>query len=66
MASMTFLSDGEKLPMTVMMYKSMSRYGVNWNSLMATATMGIIPIIVLFLFMRKSLVSGLTSGSVKG
>nr|WP_317282314.1 carbohydrate ABC transporter permease [uncultured Sellimonas sp.] len=66
MASMTFLSDGEKLPMTVMMYKSMGRYGVNWNSLMATATMVIIPIIILFLIMRKSLVSGLTSGSVKG
>ncbi|MBU3878115.1 carbohydrate ABC transporter permease [Faecalicatena sp. AGMB00832] len=66
MASMTFLSDGDKLPMTVMMYKSMGRYGVNWNSLMATATMVIIPIIVLFLIMRKSLVSGLTSGSVKG
>lgn len=66
MASMTFLSDGEKLPMTVMMYKSMGRYGVNWNSLMATATIVIVPIIVLFLLMRKSLVSGLTSGSVKG
>ncbi len=66
MASMTFLSDGEKLPMTVMMYKSIGRYGVNWNSLMATATMVIIPIVILFLLMRKSLVSGLTSGSVKG
>ena len=66
MASMTFLTDGDKLPMTVMMYKSMGRYGVNWNSLMATATMVIIPIIILFLLMRKSLVSGLTSGSVKG
>lgn len=66
MASMTFLSDGEKLPMTVMMYKSMGRYGVNWNSLMATATIVIIPIIFIFLIMRKSLVSGLTSGSVKG
>lgn len=66
MASMTFLTDGTKLPMTVMMYKSMGRYGVNWNSLMATATMVIIPIVVLFLVMRKSLVSGLTNGSVKG
>ena len=66
MASMTFLSDGEKLPMTVMMYKSIGRYGVNWNSLMATATMVIIPIVILFLLMRKSRVSGLTSGSVKG
>ena len=66
MASMTFLTDGDKLPMTVMMYKSMGRYGVNWNSLMATATMVIIPIVILFLIMRKSLVSGLTSGSVKG
>jgi multiple sugar transport system permease protein len=66
MAAMTFLSDGEKLPMTVMMYKSMGRYGVNWNSLMATATLVIIPIVILFLAMRKSLVSGLTSGSVKG
>lgn len=66
MASMTFLSDGEKLPMTVMMYKSIGRYGINWNSLMATATMVIIPIVILFLVMRKSLVSGLTSGSVKG
>lgn len=66
MASMTFLTDGDKLPMTVMMYKSMGRYGVNWNNLMATATLVLIPIIVLFLLMRKSLVSGLTSGSVKG
>lgn len=66
MAAMTFLSDGDKLPMTVMMYKSIGRYGVNWNSLMSTATMVIIPIATLFLVMRKSIVSGLTSGSVKG
>lgn len=66
MAAMTFLSDGDKLPMTVMMYSAMGRYGINWNSLMASATIVLIPVIIIFLLMRKSLVSGLTSGSVKG
>ncbi|MFZ5825835.1 MAG: carbohydrate ABC transporter permease [Bacillota bacterium] len=37
-----------------------------WNIMMAGAAMSILPILVIYLFANKSMISGLTSGSVKG
>jgi multiple sugar transport system permease protein len=38
---------------------------VKWNYLFAGSLIAIIPVVLLFIFIEKYLVSGLTAGSVK-
>jgi arabinogalactan oligomer / maltooligosaccharide transport system permease protein len=42
------------------------RYGSRWGPFTAGALVGGLPVIALFLFLQRYLVSGLTSGAVKG
>ncbi len=41
-------------------------YGSDWPGLAAAVLMLMIPMAALFLFMQRYIISGLTSGSVKG
>ena len=41
-------------------------YSTPWNDVMTGAALATLPILVLFLYFQKHLVSGLTAGSVKG
>ena len=36
-----------------------------WNEMMAASLVGILPVLLIFLFMQKHLIAGLTSGAVK-
>ncbi len=40
-------------------------YKIEWNDLMAASVIASIPVIILFFFLQKHFVSGLTAGSVK-
>lgn len=52
---------------TVGLYSVAGTYGdVRWGETMAAATVGAIPVFILFLLFQRWLVSGLTSGAVKG
>jgi arabinogalactan oligomer/maltooligosaccharide transport system permease protein len=42
------------------------RYGSRWGPFSAGALIGSIPTVLLFLFLQRFIVSGLTQGSVKG
>jgi multiple sugar transport system permease protein len=39
---------------------------VLWNELMAASLIGILPVILVFLFLQRYLIQGLTAGAVKG
>jgi arabinogalactan oligomer/maltooligosaccharide transport system permease protein len=41
-------------------------YGQHWGPFAAGALMAMIPVVILFLFLQRWIVSGLTAGSVKG
>jgi len=43
----------------------MSKYGIQWNYIMAFSTLIVIPVILIFMFLQKYIVAGLTAGSVK-
>lgn len=61
------LSDGDKKPVSIGVYSFVGQYGTNTNVAM-TVTTGVlitIPSVILFGFLQKYLVSGLTAGAVK-
>lgn len=62
------LSDMDKKPVSIGIYDFIGQYGGNVNIAlsMATAVLTTIPIMLLFAFLQKNIVSGLTSGAVKG
>ena len=51
---------------TVGLSSFIGEHSINWNQIMAGGILFILPLIVLFLLLEPFLVSGLSSGSVKG
>lgn len=64
--SLTFLNKEQMKPLSLILYKAMGELGVRWEILMAYSTIVVLPIAIVFIFMQKYVVSGLTAGSVKG
>jgi multiple sugar transport system permease protein len=63
--ALAFISDDTKRPLTVGLYSFVGRFATQWNYLMAGAALATLPVLVLFLFIQRRLVSGLTAGAVK-
>ena len=63
--SMTFNVKPEMRPLTANIYKFQSKWGTKWNCIMAYGTILVLPVILLFVFLQKYIVGGLTAGAVK-
>lgn len=63
---MTFILDQQKRPVTAGIFNFMGQYGTKWSYLTAFAIVSIIPVAIIFIFMQKYIISGMTSGAVKG
>ncbi|SER76959.1 carbohydrate ABC transporter permease [Streptomyces qinglanensis] len=62
---LTLSTEPDKQPLTVGINNFIGAYTVQWNYLFAASVVAIIPVIVLFAFIERHVVSGLTAGSVK-
>ena len=63
--SMTFNTSPNMRPLTANIYKFQSAYGTKWNCIMAYGTILVIPVVLMFIFLQKYIVGGLTAGAVK-
>lgn len=63
---MTFIIDQQNRPITAGIFNFMGQYGTKWSYLTAFAVVTIIPVLLIFIFMQKYIVGGMTSGAVKG
>jgi multiple sugar transport system permease protein len=63
---MTFLQDQLMRPITAGIFNFMGQYGTKWSYLTAFAVVTIAPVVLIFIFMQKYIISGLTSGAIKG
>ena len=63
--SLTFLSDGTMRPITVGIYNFVGKYGIQWNKIMAFGVVVMLPVILIFVFLQKYIIGGLTQGAVK-
>jgi multiple sugar transport system permease protein len=51
---------------TVGLYNYVGQFGIQWGPLMAAVMVALLPVVILFAFVQKSLTHGLTAGAVKG
>ena len=63
---MTFLQDQAMRPITAGIFNFLGQYGTKWSYLSAFAVVTVAPVVFIFIFMQKYIISGLTSGAVKG
>lgn len=63
--AMTLTSKESMRPITTGIYRFIGQFQVEWNTLMAVAFMASLPIIILFVFLQKHIVGGITAGAVK-
>ena len=52
-------------PLTANIYKFQNKYGTKWNCIMAYGAILVLPVVILFVFLQKYIVGGLTAGAVK-
>lgn len=64
--AMTMTSSSEMRLITVGLHFFVKAYGVEWGQMMATVTVALLPVIVLFVLLQKRFVQGLTAGALKG
>jgi raffinose/stachyose/melibiose transport system permease protein len=61
-----YLTDSDYYPITRGLIVFEGQYGSNWPALAAAVLMLMIPMLVLFMFLQRYIIGGLTAGSVKG
>ena len=63
--AVTFNQVAELQPLPAGLNQFIGYQTVEWNQMMAAALTGVLPVMVVFLFLQKYLVAGLTAGAVK-
>ena len=63
--AITFNNVREIQPLPAGLFEFVGYQDTTWNELMAAALTGITPVMIVFLFLQKYLVAGLTAGAVK-
>ncbi|BDG60199.1 carbohydrate ABC transporter permease [Caldinitratiruptor microaerophilus] len=64
--ALVFISDTRTHPLTVGLTNLILGDVYLWGELMAAAVLGTIPVVVLYIYLQKYVVAGLTAGAVKG
>jgi raffinose/stachyose/melibiose transport system permease protein len=64
--SLTFLTRGDSRTITLELKNFFSSYQSDWPGLFAALSMTVVPVLVLYLFLQKYFIKGLTAGAVKG
>lgn len=64
--ALTILSSPDKFTYAVGIGGFKGEYQTPWNEIMAASALSTLPILILFVFMQRYLLAGLTAGGVKG
>ncbi len=66
MFGFVFINDDEHRTLTPGIYLFKGLFQTDWGSLMASSVLSVLPVVLMFVFMQRFLVEGMTAGSVKG
>jgi multiple sugar transport system permease protein len=63
--ALTITSSPNRQPLTVAIPSFVTQYQEHWQYLFATSLIAIVPVVILFVFIERYLIGGLTAGSIK-
>ena len=63
---LAFISSIEKQVVVVGLYDFVTEEGAEWNLLMASVVVAVIPVVILFTLVQRYLTEGLLGGATKG
>ena len=63
--AITFNSKKEFMPIPAGLYEFIGYQTIKWNEMMAASLVGIAPVLIIFIFLQRYIVEGLTAGAVK-
>ncbi|MHC3130377.1 MAG: carbohydrate ABC transporter permease [Candidatus Bathyarchaeota archaeon] len=64
--ALALATDKGVMPITRGIYEYFGRNINQWNTIMGSSVIAVIPVLVIFIFLQKYLIKGLTAGAVKG
>ncbi len=64
--ALVLTTDPKMFPLSVGIANMMGEYQVIWNEMMAAAVLATLPVFILYGFLERYLVQGITAGAVKG
>lgn len=60
------ISDNTKFPVSTLLEDISSKYGTDFGLMAASVTIILVPVLVVYCFLQKNIIKGLTAGAVKG
>ena len=63
--AVTFNQNRDYTPLPVGVYEFIGYQSVLWNELMAASLVGVLPVLLIFFFLQRHLIEGLTAGAIK-
>jgi raffinose/stachyose/melibiose transport system permease protein len=60
------ISDSSKWPIVIGIYNFVTQYYTNWGTVFAFMVLVIAPVLIIYVFLQRYIINGLTAGSVKG
>ncbi len=60
------ISDNMKFPVSTLLEDTSSKYGTDFGLMAASVTIILVPVLVVYCFLQKNIIKGLTAGAVKG
>lgn len=55
-----------KFPISALLNEISSKYGTDYGLMAASVTLIVIPVLIIYMFLQKNIIKGLTAGAVKG
>lgn len=66
MGPLYFLQTREKDVILQEVYRNIGQFSIDWTSLFPMMVLGILPLLIFYLFMQRYIISGVMAGSLKG
>ena len=61
-----YLNNSANWPMTLSVYNFFGQYQANWNLVSADILLTVLPVILVYFFAQRYILSGMTAGAIKG
>lgn len=65
MFALILTSGPERAPVTVGLAELFGQYSIEWNGVMALTVVATFPLLIVFIFMQRYIIAGITSGAAK-